>query len=169
MRVCLIASLVADHQSLIANTQSRSSTHTAPPKTPSLTFTDQALTPVYVVGGPALTSVVEVVEAGVTLVLVTIMVPAVVVVLGALGGWTMYEDQNVAAVVKTSDHLQHEKALPCAHVNSILRYPNCTLFASRKWKGGTSYTRTFKCGFFSLFIFSLIPLLPSHYQLSHHC
>lgn len=115
MRVSLIASLVADHQSLIANSQSRSLTHTAPPKTPSSTFTDQALIPVYVVGDPALTSVVEVVEAGVTLVLVTIMVPAaVVVVLGALGGWTMYEDQNVAAVDKTSYHLQHEKALPYA-------------------------------------------------------
>jgi hypothetical protein len=49
-----------------------------------------------------------VVVAGVTLALVTIMVQAVVVVVGALDGWTMYEDQSVAVVVRlliTSDHL----------------------------------------------------------------
>lgn len=62
------------------------------------------------VAAPALTSVGEevVVVAGVTLALVTIMVQAVVVVVGALDGWTMYEDQSVAVVVRlliTSDHL----------------------------------------------------------------
>lgn len=107
VRICLVLSvpMIADRWSLIP--KSCSSTHTAPPKTPSSTFIDQALLPVYVAAAPALTSVVVVEEVGVTLALATIMVRAVAVVVGALGEWTMYEDRSVAAVVETSGHLQH--------------------------------------------------------------